>query len=94
MTRTKEPPIGTTELPNYKSPPSRIIRSLRQGYDNVRSKIADKAQKIQDLQGKLRDTQVSRETWKARTMAAEAKIAELQKENNRLQASLKKKKLK
>jgi hypothetical protein len=27
MTRTKEPPIGTTELPNYKSPPSRIIRS-------------------------------------------------------------------
>ena len=29
MTRAKEPDIGTTGLPNYKSPASRIVRSLR-----------------------------------------------------------------
>jgi peptidoglycan hydrolase CwlO-like protein len=94
MTRIKEPSIGTTNLPNYKSPPSRIMRSLRKGYDNVRAKVADKSQAIQDLQGKLRDTQVSRENWKARTTAAEAKVAELQEENNKLNERLKKKRLK
>ena len=42
MTRTKEPPIGSTQIPEYKSPPSRILRSLRKGYDNLREKMAQK----------------------------------------------------
>jgi hypothetical protein len=91
MTRTKEPPVGTTELPNYKSPPSRILRSLRKGYDNVRNKVADKSQTIQSLHGKLRDTQESREDWKARAKAAEAKAIKLQQENDELQEEVKKK---
>jgi uncharacterized coiled-coil DUF342 family protein len=90
MTRTKEPPFGTTELPNYKSPPSRILRSLRKGYDNVRNKVADKSQTIQGLQGKLRDTQESRDDWKARAKAAEAKATKLQQENEELRAGAKK----
>lgn len=73
MSRIKEPPIGTTEIPNYKSPPSRILRSLRQGYDNTREKIAKKSEQIQGLHGKLRDVQESREEWKLRAKAAEAR---------------------
>jgi peptidoglycan hydrolase CwlO-like protein len=91
MTRTKEPPVGTTKLPNYKSPPSRILRSLRTGYDNIRTKVADKSQTIQSLQGKLRDTQESREDWKARARNAEDKVTKLQQEINKLQECSKKK---
>ena len=90
MTRIKEPLIGTTDLPKYKSPPSRIIRSLRKGYDNVREKVANKSQKIQALQGKLRDTTESRDDWKACAKAAEAEIAKLQQENAMLREGIKK----
>ena len=90
MTRTKEPPVGTIGLPNYKSPPSRILRSLRKGYDNVRTKVANKSQTIQSLQGKLRDTQESREDWKARAKDAEARATKLQQENEELQEGVKK----
>lgn len=90
MTRIKEPDIGTSQLPNYKSPPSRILRSLRKGYDNVRNKIAIKSEQMQSLQGKLRDTKESREDWKARAKSAEAKVIELEKTNNELEKQLKK----
>jgi peptidoglycan hydrolase CwlO-like protein len=90
MTRIKEPPIGTTEVPEYKSPSSRIIRSLRKGYDNVREKLANKSQAVMSLQGKLRDTQESRDEWKTRAKDAEEKLAELQRKQERLQKDLKK----
>jgi len=92
MTRIKEPPIGTTEVPDYKSPPSRIIRSLRKGYDNLREKLSDKSQSVMALQGKLRDTQESRDSWKIRAKAAEAELETLQKEKLELTESLKKRK--
>lgn len=66
MTRIKEPNPESNEIPNYKSPPSRIIKSLRKGYDNARKRIQDKANDIQSLRGKLRDVQNSRDTWKER----------------------------
>lgn len=84
MTRIKEPAIGTTKLPNYKSPPSRILRSLRKGYDNLREKTKEKSQVVLNLQGKLRDTQESRDTWKERAKDAEAKMLELQQKNEEL----------
>lgn len=90
MTRIQEPPVGTTEIPDYKSPPSRILRSLRKGYDNARAKIADKSEIIQSLQGKLRDTQESRDDWKARAKGAEARAAKFEQENEELQESVKK----
>lgn len=80
MTRIKEPPAGTTKVPEYKSPSSRIIRSLRKGYDNVREKLANKSQTVMSLQGKLRDTQESREEWKERAKLAEEKLEELQRQ--------------
>jgi peptidoglycan hydrolase CwlO-like protein len=93
MTRAKEPAVGTTGLPNYKSPSSRIIRSLRTGYDNIRSKVDEKSKQIQSFQGKLRDTQESRDEWKVRAKDAEAKVIKLQDENNKLHERLKKKTL-
>jgi hypothetical protein len=83
MTRIKEPLIGTTEIPDYKSPPSRILRSLRQGYDNARSKVADKSQTVKSLQEKLRDTQESRDDWKIRAKAAEFELAKLKNEGEK-----------
>ena len=94
MTRIKEPDSSASDLPDYKSPPSRIIRSLRAAYDNVRKKSEEKAQTIQGLTGKLRDTQESRDHWKALAKSAEAKIAQQEKENQKLREDLKKKLLK
>jgi predicted nucleic acid-binding Zn-ribbon protein len=90
MTRIKEPAIGTSELPEYKSPPSRIVRSLRKGYDNVREKLANKSDTILSLQGKLRDTKESRDDWKSRAKAAEAKLSEIQRQQEKQQDDLKK----
>lgn len=90
MTRIKEPDADASDLPNYKSPPSRIIRSLRKAYDNVREKSKEKANVIQGLTGKLRDTQESRDHWKALAKSAEVKIAQQENENQKLREDLKK----
>lgn len=90
MTRIKEPEIGHSEIPDYKSPPSRIIKSLRQGYDNLREKLAHKSQKVMALQGTVRDVQESRDEWKARYKDMEAKITKLEKKNADLENELKK----
>lgn len=92
MTRIQEPdPDLNNEVPDYKSPPSRIIKSLRQAYDNLRSKIKEKSNTIQDLREKLRDIQQSRDTWKDRTKIAEAEVEKLKKKNEDLDNDLKKK---
>lgn len=90
MTRIKEPPVGSNEIPEYQSPPSRILRSLRAGYDNQRARVAEKSQQLLDLRGKLRDTQESRDDWRQRARDAETKIDELEKKNERLEEELKK----
>lgn len=84
MTRIKEPTIGISEVPDYKSPLSRIVKSLRKAYDNAREKISEKSEQILALQGKLRDTQESRDEWKARTKTAEEEIKKLIRENESL----------
>ena len=79
MTRIKEPDPTANEIPEYKSPPSRLIKSLRQAYDNARYQRNEKSQKIAALQGKTRDISKSRDEWKARAKRAEAEIQELKK---------------
>jgi peptidoglycan hydrolase CwlO-like protein len=92
MTRIQEPdPDLNNEVPDYKSPHSRIIRSLRQAYDNQRSKNKKKSETIQDLREKLRDTQQSRDSWKERIKAIETEIEALRKKNEELENSIKKK---
>jgi predicted nucleic acid-binding Zn-ribbon protein len=91
MTRIKEPTIGTTCFPDYKSPISRIARSLRKGYDNVREKLASKSQDIQSLQGKVRDLNESRDHWKERAKLAEKRVSDLEQEKQQLEEELKKK---
>ena len=91
MGRIKEPPIGTTAVPNYKSPHLQVVKSLRKGYDHVRAKIANKSQTIQAMQGKLRDTQESRDEWKRRAKDAEAKLQALQAQYENSQQERKKK---
>jgi predicted nucleic acid-binding Zn-ribbon protein len=94
MTRIKEPKIGITEVPEYKSPLKRIVKSLRKGYDNVREKVAKHSDTIQDLRGQLRDTQKSRGEWKTRAKEAEAELAAFNKKNaNRELQDVKKKNL-
>lgn len=92
MTRIKEPDPNLDDLPipDYKSPPHRIIKSLRQGYDNLRRKIKEKSDLIQDLREKLRDTQQSRDTWKERIKISETEIEELKKKNEKLENDIKK----
>jgi chromosome segregation ATPase len=92
MTRIKEPDpnLDDSQIPDYKSPPHRIIKSLRQAYDNLRRKIKEKSDTIQDLREKLRDTQQSRDTWKERMKVTETEVEELKKENEKLENEVKK----
>ncbi|MBA3604272.1 MAG: hypothetical protein H0W50_11705 [Parachlamydiaceae bacterium] len=64
MPRITEPELGSNDIPDYKSPPSRIIRSLRLAYDNLREKIATKSSQLDAARGKLRDVTHSRDEWK------------------------------
>lgn len=92
MTRIKEPdPNLSNEVPDYKSPPSRIVRSLRKGYDNLRAKQAEKSETIQSLRERLRDTQESRDTWKEKAKASESEAVTLKQEIEKLKEEIKKK---
>ena len=74
MTRVKETKPGSGEIPDYKSHPSRINISLRNAYDNLRVRVADKSKLIQSLRGTTRDLEVSRQKWKSRCNEAENKL--------------------
>jgi hypothetical protein len=95
MSRIKEPKIGSNQLPDYKSPPSRIIRSLRKGYNNLRVKLMEKSSNITSLKGKLRDVTLSREDWKneAKQTKADLKQALAQTEKLKIELENKKKNL-
>lgn len=93
MTRIKEPKIGTTHMPEYKSPPSRIQRSLRKGYDNLREKAHKLSDTVLSLRGKLRDTQKSREEWKERAKRAEKDLQSFKESNIVLETQLEEKKI-
>lgn len=81
MTRAKEVSPGSDEMPNYKSPPTRLVHSLRKGYDNLRLKLKDTRAKIKYYQIKTRDLEKSRGQYKQTLKALEAKINQLEKEN-------------
>ena len=90
MTRIKEPELGIHTIPDYKSPPSRIVKSLRKAYDNARERITEKSKQISALKGKLRDVKESRESWKTLQKDSELELERLKAENERLQQELKK----
>lgn len=95
MTRTKEPEIGSNQIPDYKSPPSRIIRSLRTAYDHLRGKVEEKSTQLDGARGKLRDVTRSRDEWKKEAKDARAELKKLQSKQLVLEtelANLKKKK--
>lgn len=88
MTRTKEVDPDSDDMPDYKSPPSRLVHSLRQGYNNVRSKLKETRNKIKYYQIKTRDLEKSRNRYKEEAAELNEKILELEAEN----ANLKKQK--
>lgn len=88
MTRTKEVDPDSGDMPDYKSPPSRLVHSLRKAYDNVRSKLKEIRNKIKYYQIKTRDLEKSRCHYKVETAELKDKILKLEAEN----ANLKKQK--
>lgn len=84
MTRTKEVDPDSGEMPDYKSPASRLVHSLRKGYDNVRSKLKDTREQIKYYQIKTRDLEKSRAHHKNETKDLKEKINQLEKENEKL----------
>jgi uncharacterized coiled-coil DUF342 family protein len=78
MPRIKEPEIGSDDIPDYKSPASRIIRSLRTAYNNIREKIADKSSQLDSARGKLRDVTHSRDEWKKEAKDLRIELKQLQ----------------
>ncbi|MBT3394200.1 MAG: hypothetical protein HN411_03710 [Waddliaceae bacterium] len=90
MPRIKEPKIGTSVMPKYKSPNKKIVESLRNAYDNQRTKGAHKSRQLVNLRGSLRDVGVSRDRWKKQAKEAEKDLANLREENDTLKEELKK----
>lgn len=80
MTRIKEVDPDSGEMPDYKSPPSRLVHSLRKGYDNVRSKLSEARDTIKYYQIKARDLEESRGRYKEQTIQLKEEIATLEKE--------------
>jgi septal ring factor EnvC (AmiA/AmiB activator) len=88
MTRIKEVDPDSGEMPDYKSPPSRIVHSLRKGYDNVRGKLKDAREKIKYYQIKTRDLETSRTHHKDEAVNLKEKVSQLEKENENLKKQL------
>lgn len=84
MTRVREVEPGSEEMPDYKSPPGRLVHSLRKGYDNLRVKLFEVRDKVKYYQIKTRDLELSRERHKKESEELEARIKQLEKENTAL----------
>lgn len=84
MTRIKEVDPDSGDMPDYKSPASRLVHSLRKGYDNVRSKLKDTREQIKYYQIKTRDLEKSRARHKNETVNLKEKISHLEEENKNL----------
>lgn len=81
MSRAREVKPGSGEMPDYKSPPSRLVHSLRGGYDNLRDKLKEVRDEIKYYQIKTRDLEKSREKHKEESKELAAKVKQLEKEN-------------
>jgi len=88
MTRTKEVDPNSGEMPDYKSCPSRIVHSLRKGYDNVRAKLQETRNKIKYYQIKTRDLETSRKRYKEETAELKTETTELKKKMLELEAEI------
>jgi len=88
MTRVKEVDPDSNEMPDYKSPSSRLVHSLRKGYDNLRSKLKKSRDDIKYYQIKTRDLNKSRTTYKDETLSLKKTIDQLEKENKKLKKLL------
>jgi FtsZ-binding cell division protein ZapB len=96
MTRTKEVDPDSGDIPDYKSPPSRLVHSLRKAYDNLRSKLKDARNNIKYYQIKVRDLEKSRnhhkkEAAKLKKQVHEMNIANENLKNSRNEVEVKKK---
>lgn len=80
MTRIKEVDPNSGDMPDYKSHPSRIVHSLRKGYDNVRGKLQEARTKIKYYQIKTRDLEKSRNHYKEETTELKERMLELEAE--------------
>lgn len=90
MPRIKEPEIESNDIPDYKSPASRIIRSLRTAYDNLRKKIAEKSSQLDSARGKLRDVTLSRDEWKKEAKDLRTELKQLQSKQLTTESELEK----
>jgi septal ring factor EnvC (AmiA/AmiB activator) len=85
MTRIKEVKPGSGDIPEYKSPSSRLVPSLRNAYDNARVKIADLRKTIKYYQIKTRDLGNSRDKWKNDVTELKHAMKDVQDKNDCLE---------
>jgi chromosome segregation ATPase len=90
MTRVKETIPGNKEVPAYKSHPSRIVISLRKGYDNLRKRCKEKSEQIASLRGKKRDLEKSRNKWKAEACTNKNQLNQAKVELEKARAEIEK----
>jgi len=90
MTRAKETLPGSGQLPDYKSPPHKLVTSLRKAYDNARNRIAKKSNQLNELRGNNRDITASREKWKKEAWEKNKEVEKLRKELEQSKSQIKK----
>jgi len=67
------------DIARYKSPPHKVIEFLKKGRDQLREKYRLLREKHRVAENQIRAVTKSREAWRTRAEAAEAKLKELEK---------------
>ncbi len=91
ITRAKEVKPESRQMPNYKSPATRLVHSLRKGYDNLRGKLQALRNKIKYYQIRERDLENSRACYKEKVVSLKEQVRQLNEENEKLKKQAKKK---
>jgi hypothetical protein len=62
-------------LAEFKSAPARVVLMLTRSREKWKQRVAAKQQEIRRLRVKVRDLEVSRESWKRRALAQAVPVA-------------------
>lgn len=82
MSRVKEVDPLSSDIPEYKSHPSRIVISQREAYNNLRQKVKELRSRIKYYQIRERDLELSRDKWKTENQNLKIELEELKKKVN------------
>lgn len=78
-------------MKNYKTSESRLVHIFKQARDSWKNRALSNQKRIRFLEKKLRDTNISRESWKNKTNELKTELATKEATIKELEGTLKRK---